>query len=62
MQALVAGRHAVGVFVVPVAAYVVGGLKAVVRNVELFEPFDGTNAAGARTNDTAFWGGVRRHS
>jgi len=53
VKALIASRHAVGVFVVPVATNVIGCLKAVVVDVEIFETLDGADAAGACTDYAA---------
>ena len=47
VQALVAGRVAVGVVVVPIAADVVGHLEAVVGNTQVLEPLGGCEAGAA---------------
>jgi hypothetical protein len=51
VQALVAGRQAVGVLVVPVAADVVGGLEAVIGDAGVLQPLGGGEAAAARADD-----------
>ena len=58
MQTLVAGRHTVGVAVVPIAPDIVRCLEAVIGYASFLEALDGGDSAGAGANHTAQWAAV----
>jgi hypothetical protein len=51
VQALVAGRHPIGVFVVPIAPDLVGNLEAIIGDAEILQPLGGCESRASRPDD-----------